>query len=179
MNAIGLNNNAIHYSWYLNYSLNPNRDSPQFFLRTEKLELGEHQLSVVVADSFSSSQATWHVKVVSLSSVEGDGNGIPTEYQLFQNYPNPFNPATTIRFALPKAAYVKLQVFDVQGKEITTLVSQDLNAGYYATVWHADVPSGTYIFRLQARQIDGGKAGDASTGSARGFVETKKMILLK
>jgi hypothetical protein len=88
---------------------------------------------------------------------------LPTTFSLSQNYPNPFNPSTTIRFALPRAAYVTLKIFDVQGKEIATLVSQDLSAGYYSSFWRADVRSGTYIYRL--------KAG--------AFVESRKMVLLK
>jgi photosystem II stability/assembly factor-like uncharacterized protein len=163
MTAIGLNNDVIHYSWYLNYSLIPNRDSPLFFLKTDKLELGEHQLTVVVADSFSSSQATWHVKIVSLSSVEKDGKGIPKEYQLFQNYPNPFNPATTIHFTLPKAGLVTLKVFDLLGREVASLISQELVAGYFSVRWQASVPSGTYVYRLQAGE----------------YVESRKMIVLR
>ncbi len=87
----------------------------------------------------------------------------PTTFSLSQNFPNPFNPSTTIRFALPKASHVTLKIFDVLGKEIATLVSQELGAGYYSSVWHADVPSGTYIYRLQA-------------GS---YIENRKMLLMK
>jgi hypothetical protein len=171
MNAIGLNNDVIHYSWYLNYSLIPNGDSPQLVLKTDKLALGEYQLTAVVADSFSSSQATWSIKISSLSSVEADGKDIPKEYQLFQNYPNPFNPSTTIRYSLPKAANVSLRIFNTLGQEVALLLNEQKVAGYYQVQWNASVPSGMYFYRLQA--------GDASTGSARGFVDTRKMILLK
>jgi len=162
MNAIGLNNDVIHYSWYLNYSLIPNRDSPQYFLKTDKLELGEHLLKVVIADSFSSSQATWHVRVVSVLSVEANGKDIPTEYQLFQNYPNPFNPSTTIRYSLPKTANVSLRIFNTLGQEIAALVNEERVAGCYLLQWNANVPSGMYFYRLRAGE----------------FVETKKMVLL-
>jgi hypothetical protein len=96
------------------------------------------------------------------TSVEQLSNGIPIEYSLSQNYPNPFNPTTIIQFALPKGSQVSLKVFDLLGKEITTLVSQELGPGYFGVRWEADVPSGTYIYRL--------RAGD--------FVDSKKMILL-
>lgn len=96
------------------------------------------------------------------TAVEQLSNGIPTVYSLSQNYPNPFNPATIIQFALPNESRVSLKVFDLLGKEVTTLVSQELGPGNYMVRWQADVPSGTYIYRLQAGQ----------------FVETKKMILL-
>jgi parallel beta-helix repeat protein len=105
------------------------------------------------------------------SAVEQLNGMVPKEYALRQNYPNPFNPLTIIQFELPKSSYVTLKVFDILGKQITTLVSQELRPGYFTIRWNANVPSGIYFYRLQA--------GDASTGSARGFVETKKMILLR
>jgi hypothetical protein len=57
------------------------------------------------------------------------------------------------------------------GKEVASLVSEELGAGNYVVRWQGDVPSGTYIYRLQA--------GDASTGSAHGFMESKRMVLLR
>ncbi len=96
------------------------------------------------------------------TSVEQVGNAIPSEYGLSQNYPNPFNPSTIIQFALPKRSQVSLKVFDLLGREVVNLVSQDLGPGYYSVRWQAGVPSGTYIYRLQAGE----------------FVESKKMILL-
>jgi photosystem II stability/assembly factor-like uncharacterized protein len=106
--------------------------------------------------------------------------GMPIEYSLRQNHPNPFNPTTTISFSLPSRSFVSLDVFDALGREVSVLLAEELSAGIYSRHWNeTNVPSGIYFYRLQARQVDGGQAGDASTGSARGFVETKKMILLK
>ncbi|MBF8296994.1 MAG: uncharacterized protein HW389_3539, partial [Bacteroidetes bacterium] len=99
------------------------------------------------------------------STAEGvieDDVDIPTSYSLGQNYPNPFNPTTTIRFALPKASHVTLKVYDLLGREMAAIVSQELGPGYFMVRWLADVPSGMYIYRLQAGE----------------FAETKKMILL-
>jgi len=88
----------------------------------------------------------------------------PDKYSLGQNYPNPFNPTTKIRFALPKAGLVSLKVYDMLGKEVQTLVNQQLNAGEFITDFDgANLSSGTYFYRLQV--------GD--------FVEIKKMVLLK
>lgn len=106
--------------------------------------------------------------------------GIPTEYSISQNYPNPFNPSTEITFAIPKASRVTLAIVDALGRVRAVLVDGEKPAGTYSVSWNApNFPSGIYFYRFQARQIEGGQAGDASTGSARGFVETKKMILLK
>jgi len=97
------------------------------------------------------------------TAVEDQSDGIPSGFSLDQNYPNPFNPTTLIRFALPKASYVSLKVFDLLGKEVASLVSQELGPGNFTVRWEANVPSGTYIYRLHAG----------------GFVETKKMTLLR
>jgi hypothetical protein len=89
---------------------------------------------------------------------------IPSSYSLQQNYPNPFNPATNIKFAIPKNEFVKITVFDMLGKEIETLVNEQLAPGTYETNWNAsNYPSGVYFYKLSA--------GD--------FSETKKMLLLK
>jgi len=90
--------------------------------------------------------------------------GAPKQFALEQNYPNPFNPSTTIRYQLPVASEVKLEVYDVLGKKIATLVNERQSAGSYQVVWNASgLSSGTYFYRLQAGT----------------FVETKKMILVK
>jgi photosystem II stability/assembly factor-like uncharacterized protein len=86
------------------------------------------------------------------------------EYSLQQNYPNPFNPSTTISYNLPKASHVLIKVYDILGREVTTLVNEEKNAGSYSFEFNAGMfASGIYFYRIQA-------------GS---FVETKKLILLK
>ena len=100
---------------------------------------------------------------VPLSVRIGD-NRVPASFVLSQNYPNPFNPITTISFDLPSRVLVSLKVFDLLGKEVSTIVSGELGAGSYFKQWNgSDIPSGVYFYRLQA-------------GS---FSETKKLILLK
>jgi len=113
------------------------------------------------------------------TSVEQAGSAVPTEYALSQNYPNPFNPSTAIQFALPKSSYVTLRVFDALGKEVTTLVSQDLSPGYFTVRWQASVPSGVYFYRLHARVASTGSTSSPQASSAREFVETKKTVLLR
>ena len=110
-------------------------------------------------------------------------------YGLGQNYPNPFNPTTAISYQLIANSFVTLRIFDLLGKEVATLVQEAKQAGAYTVRWNpTNVPSGLYFYRLRARESDGGQTGAASTGfrsgpqadgSARGFDETKKMILLR
>ncbi len=90
--------------------------------------------------------------------------GIPQEFSLSQNYPNPFNPSTTIKYSIPVSNVVSLKVFDVLGKEITTLVNGYKNAGNYEVNFDGSkLSSGTYFYQLKVGQ----------------FSETKKLLLLK
>ncbi len=106
-----------------------------------------------------------------LIGVKPSSNNVPSSYKLYQNYPNPFNPVTRINYELPITNYVKLTVYDILGKKVSTLVDEMQNAGTYEVVWNSiDYPSGIYFYTLEARQ-----AG-SSTGN---FSDTKKMILVK
>ena len=85
-------------------------------------------------------------------------------FRLFQNYPNPFNPGTIIRYDIPKEAFVSIKLYDLLGKEIKTLVEENLHAGSYSyNLDGSKLPSGIYFYKIIA-------------GS---FSSTKKMILLK
>jgi hypothetical protein len=77
------------------------------------------------------------------------------EFRLYQNYPNPFNAATRIMFALPHESYIKLEVFNLVGERIATLVEGHFNAGHHFTNFDAaGLPSGVYIFHLQAGKFE-------------------------
>jgi len=89
---------------------------------------------------------------------------LPTEFELHTNYPNPFNPMTRIDYSLPFDSKVSLQIFDVLGREVVTLVDDNLKAGYYTIDFNAsNLASGIYYYRMSA--------GD--------FTAIKKMVLLK
>jgi len=115
-----------------------------------------------------------------IDDVDAQSAELAGSFELLSNFPNPFNPSTTITYRLPVRSMVDLKVFDLLGREIAALAHGWEDAGVHSVPWVAThSASGIYYYRLQARQIDGGRAGDASTGSARGFVETKKMVLLR
>lgn len=89
---------------------------------------------------------------------------IPKEFSLNQNYPNPFNPTTKIEFSLPKNSFTKLVIYDLLGREIETLVNEQLNAGTYEVNWNADkFSSGVYFYRIKTE----------------GFSDVRRMILIK
>ncbi|HEY7751982.1 MAG TPA: T9SS type A sorting domain-containing protein, partial [Ignavibacteriaceae bacterium] len=88
----------------------------------------------------------------------------PAEFRLEQNYPNPFNPITKIRFRIPEKTYVRLEVYDILGRKVSTLIKSEMNLGTYETEFNGyNVSSGVYIYRIQAGN----------------FISSKKMILLK
>ena len=98
------------------------------------------------------------------TSVEPVSRVLPDRYALHQNYPNPFNPSTQIRFELPASGFVTLKVYDMLGREVATVVNQDLNAGTYEVPFSGvNLPSGTYIATMQSG----------------GFRATSKMLLMK
>jgi len=88
----------------------------------------------------------------------------PKEFKLEQNYPNPFNPTTTIQFAVPSVSDVKLEVFNILGQKVASLVNRRMEAGVHTVNFNAtNLSSGVYFYRLQAGN----------------FVQTKKMMLVK
>ena len=88
----------------------------------------------------------------------------PAKFRLNQNYPNPFNPSTTIEFQIPKSQFVRLKVFNILGKEVSTLISKKLNQGNYTFQFDGkNLASGVYYYQLVA--------GD--------YREVRKMILLR
>jgi hypothetical protein len=80
---------------------------------------------------------------------------LPTELALHPNRPNPFNPTTSFRFDLPAAAHVLLEVLDLAGRRVATVVDRDMPAGRHQIAWSAaDLPSGLYIYRLRSNGIE-------------------------
>jgi hypothetical protein len=75
--------------------------------------------------------------------------GLPATFGLSQNYPNPFNPVTTIEFALPRAGHTTVEVFNILGQRVVTLLSQPMDAGYHQVEYDAgNQPSGIYFYRI-------------------------------
>lgn len=98
------------------------------------------------------------------SAVTEIGTEIPSSYSLKQNFPNPFNPVTTVSFDIPVSSFVKLSVYDINGKEVLSPVNENTPAGRFSVSIDASaLPSGTYFYRLNARN----------------YSAVRKMILLK
>jgi len=134
-------------------------------LRFLPLALGTDSAWITILSNAHSSPDTIKVSGIGDVGTKVDpGTELPKSYALSQNYPNPFNPSTTIAFALPSRSFVTLKIYDMLGREVAVLASEELAAGNYTRQWYAaSLSSGIYFYRLEA-------------GS---FIQTKKLILLK
>ena len=96
-------------------------------------------------------------------------NSIINAFRLEGNYPNPFNPSTTISYSLSQSEYVKIQIYNIKGQLVKTLVNEPQKAGKHTIVWNGDnrfsrkVSSGIYLYRLETETT----------------METRKMLLMK
>jgi len=130
---------------------------------------GEEIVVLVGAGGITSGPAftsqTWvFTDTVDVQGLNEISNEVPESFSLVQNYPNPFNPSTVIRFSIPEQSFVKLEVFNTLGENVSTLVSEDLNAGNYKYEWDAgSLSSGIYFYRLNTEN----------------FIQTKKLMLMK
>ncbi|MGA2668850.1 MAG: LamG-like jellyroll fold domain-containing protein [Ignavibacteria bacterium] len=111
----------------------------------------------------------WGIRINNLVGINRENGNVPHKFSLYQNYPNPFNPSTTIKFDIPSnpgnnTINVKLELFDILGREVAVMINDELQPGTYTINWDASkYSSGQYFYRLTA-------------GS---FTETRKMMILK
>jgi len=105
-------------------------------------------------------QSIWDSVIVSVDEQSEN----PISFILNQNYPNPFNPSTIIKFSIPSSGFATLKIYNALSEEVVVLLEKELTTGTYEVEWNATgLPSGVYFYQLKTE----------------GFVETKKMLLLK
>ncbi len=99
---------------------------------------------------------------------------IPEQFELFQNYPNPFNPSTRIKFALPVQSNITIEIYNVLGQKVRTLINEERSAGYHAVEWNGRndydqyIGSGVYYVKF-----------NANGGSENSHTDVRKMIMMK
>jgi len=109
-------------------------------------------------------ESVWRRPLSQVIGIQQISSQIPKVFSLKQNYPNPFNPSTNIKFDIVKSGKVSLTIFDMLGRKVETLFSQELSAGTYSADWNAShYSSGIYFYKLESDD----------------FVQTKKMIFIK
>jgi hypothetical protein len=146
--------------------INPGARAAAFAVYHSKLVVGG--VFTLAGAKISPSLAIWS-KLTSTSVDDETGGKLPHNYALSQNYPNPFNPSTTIEYSVPKRSLVTIEICNLLGQKVRTLVNETKSAGTYKSVWDGtddmgkQLSTGVYFYRL--------RAGDA--------IESKKMLLLK
>lgn len=137
-----------------------------------KTGLGIYSPSVVIDSRFNPGttrfEKAMRFRLTGTVSVK-DESKLPSKFKLEQNYPNPFNPETKIEYVVSRKQNVELMIYDVLGKEITTLINEVKESGRHSVVWDGKnefgntLPSGVFIYKI--------KAGE--------FTQVKKIILLR
>ena len=109
-------------------------------------------------------ESTSHFHFYPPSAVSGEQVSLPKEFALHPNFPNPFNPVTVIRYDVKERGFVSVEVFDLLGRKVATLVHGAIPAGFHAVTWNAsNLPSGLYFCRMETA----------------GFAQTRKLVLVK
>ncbi len=150
--------------------LNLSEEEQTFTLNGEELDgdyrnlFNDEMVDLTEEDEFTLS--AWDYKVFETSDTDtyAEGEDSPEEFELVQNYPNPFNATTEISFSVPETDHVTLEVYDLQGRRITTLVDEVRSSGTHTLSFDAaDYASGMYLYRLETSD----------------YIQTRKMMLVK
>lgn len=122
------------------------------------------ELYPVIENTYSDDNLQNRLQPEDFDDLDLDNSEVVSEYGLAQNYPNPFNPSTQIEYQIPTAGLVQLEVFDILGRKVQTLVNETQEIGKYTVTFNANgLASGVYLYRL----------------SSGNFVTSKKLFLLK
>jgi hypothetical protein len=129
------------------------------------------QWTVFTTDGIDTTMSNdvWNILIDAGGVLSIQGHVLPKVYALHQNYPNPFNPVTQIKYDLPEASHVQLFIYDILGREVTSLVNEVQEPGYRSITWHGtdafgrNVSAGMYFYSIQADE----------------FRQVEKMVLLK
>jgi hypothetical protein len=175
----GLVNSSLYYSystnagtsWSANERLSPSFDPHAGWPQQNKMGDYFHMVSDSVsahlawAATFGGEQNVYYGRISpTLTGVTDEPLHDRPEFRLASNYPNPANPGTTIRFTIPRSSHVTLDIYNLLGEKIASLLSTRLNAGTHSARWDASgVPSGVYFYRMEADD----------------FVQTKRLVVVK
>jgi hypothetical protein len=130
---------------------------------TVGLTMGQSMVGIASDGQNAGAAGFWYTTLeaitVTSSSIERLGEEIPEQFELHQNYPNPFNPTTRIKYGLPVSSTVRIDIFNILGQLVSTVINDKQPAGYYEVTWDAktdtgaDLPSGVYFYRVAAKDF--------------------------
>jgi len=143
-----LHDTVDSYDWTIPYPLGLHYDGAVFYNVSSKIDYGGDQA----------------VYMVDIETGIEERIPAPAAIELYTAYPNPFNASTNINFSLPQASDVKIDIYDMLGRRVSSIVNEYMFAGYHAVVWRPDkLGSGMYFYKLQTKE----------------YIDTKKMLLIK
>ncbi len=139
-------------------------NSNQWVSKNYLLPIGTHLVVFLTRSQYGNNLYIDNVAVAQSNNVKKLNDIIPEEYSISQNYPNPFNSKTKINFSIPKKGFTKISVYDLLGKLVSILISENLNEGKYSVDFDAgNLASGIYFYRIESNS----------------FNHVNKMILIK
>jgi len=154
---------TIEYEWFVDDVLQT--ESSEEFVHIFEV-VGDIEIKSIASDEDYEIETIWIVQVEEGSNA---GDILPVTTDLNQNYPNPFNPTTTINYSIVDAGRVRIEIFNIKGEKIRTLVDEGKNVGYHSTVWNGkdnngkSVASGMYFYNMVTDE----------------YHKTRKMLLIK
>ena len=129
-----------------------------------KSTIGQALVGQSLNNSFKGLYGFWYIERFLVGITEAQVNLLPTHFELVQNFPNPFNPITKIKYAIPKITQVRIDVYNILGQHVSTLVNDQKQPGYYIVEFNAsNLASGFYIYQMRTKN----------------YVDVKKMIVTK
>jgi PKD repeat protein len=157
------NNPVTNWEWDFdnNGTVDATDQNPSFTYT----QVGDYSVKLVVYNGITADTLlrTDYVSVSPVTSVDGE-NQLPREFSLYQNYPNPFNPSTVIKYSVAEETLVTLNVYNILGTKVATLVNEKKTPGFYELNFGGEkLPSGVYVYRIEAGN----------------FTASKKMLLIK
>ncbi len=126
--------------------------------------VGQTAIGLTTSSSYTHVIGFWYIGTVWPTTGLADPSAVPVRFWLGHNYPNPFNPSTTLDYSLPELSHVSIKLYDVNGRDVMTIVDEQKHAGFHKVKLHAsDLSSGIYFCRMVTSD----------------FVQTKTVVLVK
>ena len=168
--------NSLFNAWYLNYYQLGNTAQASINYKALKASYPKDELTLIASFMTGETNSASMIEAIKSNAIAGSAKqaesvsaALPTIMKLEANYPNPFNPSTVIRYQLPNTGHVNMSVFDILGRQVTTLVNGQKDAGYYSAIFDGSkFASGVYFVRLIVQG-----------SNSKPFVKTVKMLLAK
>ncbi|MBU0712157.1 T9SS type A sorting domain-containing protein [bacterium] len=161
--ANDIDNDSVVYQFKLKYQNNESKHPVvndtfliiDYYWGDIFIPMNEEIMWIVTAhdeqDSTVAQNAPFVFEISETESIDNRNNQIPDKFILYANYPNPFNPETTIKYGLPEESFVTVSIFDINGRQVQTLIQETQVAGYHSVQWDAtNVGSGVYFYRIVA-----------------------------